>query len=98
VSPYWLGLPEGATEGCSVGMGEIVGRGEIVGVAVGVEEGAGEAVGPELGDAVGLDVTKRWQAVDVASIQVGLNESNCSIVSNTEENGQRTPLLLLTKF
>lgn len=75
-----------------------MGWGEIVGIPEGVLDGAGEVVGLELGVVVGFGVAKRSQALDVASIQVGLNESNCSIVSNIEENGQRTPLLLLTKF
>ena len=50
------GLAVGATV-FEVGMGEIVGRGEIVGAVVGLAEGAGETVGPELGDTVGLGVT-----------------------------------------
>ena len=82
----------------------------IVGELVGVEDGAGDIVGLLLGVIVGLvddngvgllvglDVTYRLQTVAVGSTQVGVKESNCWTVSNTEENGHNTPLLLLTKF
>ena len=76
MAPSLVGFAEGASVGGRVGIFETVGRGEIVGFTVGVEEGAGEAVGLEVGDAVGLGVTKRSQTFDVASIQVGLNNSN----------------------
>ena len=50
-------FPVAATVGFPVGLGEIVGRGDIVGFPVGLAEGAGEAVGLALGEPVGLGVT-----------------------------------------
>jgi len=99
------GLSEGSSDGMLVGalgelvgMGEIVGREEIEGCDVGAEDGAGEIVGLALGDAVGLGVTKRSHSVVDVSTQVGVNVWNCAVVSNTERNGQRLPLLFLAKL
>jgi len=69
-------LPEDDDKCCGVGIGVLVGLGDPL----------GKAIGFELGNAVGLDIIKRSQSFDVDSMQVGLNELNCSIVSNTDEN------------
>lgn len=76
VDPSSLGRNEGDTVGSPVGAKEIVGRGEMDGFPDGAAEGAGETVGAPLGAPVGLGVTYRSQPVDVASMQVGENESN----------------------
>jgi hypothetical protein len=57
---------------------DFVGLGASAGFIVGASVACrvGISVGLELGDAVGLAVTKRAQALDVASIQVGLNDWN----------------------
>ena len=90
-----VGAPVGVPVGAFVSP---VGMGVTVGFIVGAKEGSGDIVGLELGIPVGLGVEKRSQPAFVASTQVGVKALNCTVVSNTEKNGQRFPLLFFAKF
>ena len=57
VLPSTDGLSDGLVEGISVGMDEMVGRGEMVGAPLGAIVGDEDTVGLSLGTDVGLGVT-----------------------------------------
>ena len=50
----------------------------------GATEGILDGTGDKVGLRLGLEVMYRTQAVSLASTHVGVNELNCSVVSNTE--------------
>ena len=99
VAPNTVGPSECTAEGCSDGRAVIVGRAVMVGEVEGREDGANDTVGLALGAPVGSDdgdvvglrvgmsVAYQLQKDSLASIHFGVKESNCSIVSNTEEKG-----------
>lgn len=89
-----IGAFDGAIEGAVGAVVILLSDGLLDGATVILSDGAGDEVGLRLG----LEVKWRMQAVSLESTHVGANESNCWIVSNTEENGHSIPLLLLTKF